>query len=70
MNRNNWEKEFEGEMYLENDANDFYFEWVQLDSEEGNLNQICYKWLALNQKPKKFKIKVFNGALFIQRIDD
>ena len=47
MNVKNWEKEFDATMEYCNDGNDYFYEWISVDSEEGSLTDILEKWLDI-----------------------
>jgi hypothetical protein len=69
MNKDNWVKTYEGRIYTNSDANDFYYEWVDFEGEL-SLTDILEKWLGIGYDGKKAVIKVFKGAVFIQVVEN
>ena len=68
MNRKNWEFETKDTAYYDNDANDFYYEWVDLRN--NNLVELFDKWLKVDvNSDQKVKIKCGKGLLFIETIN-
>jgi hypothetical protein len=62
--RETWEKEWEDTLVTENDGNDFFYEWIALES--GSLEKIIKEWVMNgNGYDTKVKIKVHKGAIFI-----
>ena len=68
MNKENWVKTFNGKMSIDNDGNDYYYEWVSLESDEGSLTDILQEWFELGFDPIKVRIKVMKNAIFITGI--
>lgn len=67
MNKENWEWEADDVACYENDANDFYYEWVDL--KENNLVGLFSKWLGVSISHNvKIKIKAGKGILFFQKV--
>ena len=64
MNKDNWELSFDGEVCLANDANDYFYEWIELQSDEGTLKDILEKYLGIKYQEKTIGIKVMEGAVF------
>lgn len=68
LNIEKWEKVFNGMIGIDNDANDYYYSWITFESPEGNLQAILEEWLDINYTPKKVRVKVMDGAIFIEVI--
>lgn len=67
VDRKPWEKEFSGVATYSNDANDYYYSWVEIDTEEGDtLEDLFDEFLNVNLgNDQEVVIKARKGALFI-----
>lgn len=61
--RESWEKEWKDTLVLENDANDFYYEWFAL--RETRLEDLFKEWLTEGNWETDVMVKVRPGAIFI-----
>jgi len=67
MNTKKWEKEYIDTAYRDNDANDYYYEWV--DFQNHKLVGLFQEWLGTNTKDIRVKIKCGKGIILIERIE-
>lgn len=65
MNKERWEFNETGEASLENDANDYYYEWVSLSAGEMSIDELFEKFLGLSYGSKPIRVKARKGAIFI-----
>ena len=71
MKRLPWEKEYQAKMEYSNDANDFYYEWVDLEVEDNNdeietIQDLFEKYfdVGIHNEPKVV-IKARKNSIFI-----
>ena len=65
MNRELWEFNEAGTAEMENDANDFFYEWVSLEAGGLSLKEILERFIDVSYSSKKIRVKARNGAIFI-----
>ena len=74
MNVKNWVEIFDAELSEENDANDFYYRWIALKTDHrkyDSLEDLFVDVLGVGiASHTKVRIKTFDGAIFIQRVDE
>jgi len=62
--REKWQQEWDDKIVYENDANDFYYEWI--DFTETNLTDLFEQWFGVGiGRDIPVRIKVRKGSLFI-----
>jgi len=69
VNRKNWDRVIDAEIQLDNDANDFYFQWVQLLHSDIDIEDLFKEAFGLGYDPMKVRIKIGKGILFFEVIE-
>jgi hypothetical protein len=69
MNRKNWDKTITGLIKKDNDANDYYFEWIEFESDTHNLTDLFEEFLGAGIcKDVKVVVKGGKGILFFEKV--
>ena len=70
MHRKPWEKTLKGKISENNDANDYYYSWIELETEDGDLEYLVKRYIGASFNAKDVIIKVRDGAIFITTDDE
>jgi len=71
MNKKNWNNIIEGKVVYENDANDYYFQWVEFEHKEYSMLGLFEKVFNIGcGKDVKVKVKFGKGILFFEEIKE
>lgn len=65
MNKKLWEFNETGIASIECDANDFFYSWASLQTENMNLEELFEEFLKIDSSEVKIRVKAREGAIFI-----
>lgn len=71
MNRKNWDEKLKGTICEENDANDFYFNWVEFKSKDNKYSfmDLFEKFMNLSLNDQEVVVKGGKGILFFELVN-
>lgn len=70
MNKEFWEYNEKGTVCTENDANDYFYEWVSLSAPNMSLEGLFQEFLGAGVFDVPVRIKARKGAIFIVSAGD
>lgn len=65
MNKKLWEFNETGEASADNDANDYYYSWVNLEAGGKDIKELFEEFLGVGYATTKIRVKARKGAIFI-----
>ena len=67
MDRKPWTKTIQGTITEETDANDYYYHWIQFETEDVDITSLEDLFEAANLNEEHVTIKIRKHALFIYK---
>ncbi len=65
MNKKLWEFNEIGEASVDNDANDYYYSWVNMEAGDKDIKELFEQFLSIGYDATKIRVKARKGAIFI-----
>ena len=65
MNKHLWTFNEKGTVCIENDANDYYYEWLSLDVGGMTIKELFEQYLDVSFVKTRIRVKARQGAIFI-----
>lgn len=65
MNKELWTFNEKGTLKLDNDANNYYYQWAEISVAGKDITALFKEFLGANYSEKNVRVKARGGALFI-----